>query len=339
MSDKFIPTQPTPMQRLTGVQVVATGGYVPEPVVRNEDLASLGYDADWIVQRTGIQQRRHAPPEMATSDMAVLAARRCLDEAGLTPGDVDLLILGTFTPDHPVPASACLVQDQLGITGPAFDLQAACAGFIYSLVTGAQFVITGCSRRALVIGADTNSRIANPADRKTYPLFGDGAGAALLARGDADQGLIAYTLGSDGSGQNLLCRRMGGSRLPHSAEGLADNLHYLQMEGRPIFKWAIRLIQTTVHEVLAEAQLTVADIDLLVLHQANARIVDTAAENLGIARDKVLVNVDKYGNTSAASIPLALDEAWRAGRIQRGSRIMLSGFGAGLAWGTALLQW
>jgi len=339
MSNGALQIVRAPLRRLTGVQVLATGSYVPDVVVRNEDLASLGYDADWIIQRTGIRERRHAPPEMATSDMAVIAATRCLEQAGVAADEVDLLILGTFTPDLPVPATACLVQDRLGITAPAFDVQAACAGFLYAMITGMQFVAAGTSQRALVIGADTNSRIANPADKKTYPLFGDGAGAVLLGPGDAKQGLVAYTLGSDGSGQDLLCRRMGGSRYPYTLDAMNSQQQFLQMEGRPVFKWAIRLIEDSVREVLKEAQLAIDDIDLLVLHQANIRIMDAAVENLGIPREKLEVNVDRYGNTSAASVPLALDEACRAGRIQPGSRVMLSGFGAGLAWGTALLKW
>jgi 3-oxoacyl-[acyl-carrier-protein] synthase-3 len=339
MSEQALQTYRSPLRRLTGVQIVATGSYVPDRIVRNEDLASLGYDADWIIQRTGIKERRHAPPEMATSDTSVIAAQRCLEQAGVTAADVDLLILGTFTPDLPVPASACLVQDQLGICGPAFDVQAACAGFVFAMVTAMQYVATGGSKLALAIGADTNSRIVNPDDKKTFPLFGDGAGAVLIAKGDDDQGMCAYTLGSDGSGQELLCKRMGGSRMPSNADGFADNLQFLYMDGRPVFKWAIRLIETSVRDVLDEAALSIDDVDYLVLHQANARIVDAAADNLGFPKDKVLINVDRYGNTSAASIPLLLDEACRAGQIKRGSRVLLCGFGAGLAWGTALVQW
>lgn len=339
MSDKVVQTLTAPLRSLTGVKIVATGSYVPDNVVRNEDLAALGCDPEWILQRTGIRERRHAPPEMATSDMAVEAGRRCIEQAGANPADVDLLVLGTYTPDMPVPATACLVQHRLGTSGPAFDLAAACAAYVYGMVTAMQFVATGCSKLALVIGADTNSRIVNPNDIKTFPLFGDGAAATLIAAGESDQGLIAYTMGSDGSGFEMLCRRMGGSRIPNSAEGLANNLHFVEMDGRPIFKWAIRLIETTVRDVLAEAHLEMADIDLLVLHQANARIITAAAESLGIDSDKVLMNVDRYGNTSAATVPLALDEAYRAGRIKRGDRIMMSGFGGGLAWGTALLRW
>ncbi len=338
-TETVIQARPSPLRQLTGVRILATGSYVPDNVVLNEDLVSLGCDEEWIVQRTGILQRRHAPAEMATSDLAIAAAERCLEQANVAADEVDLLVLGTFTPDLPVPATACVVQDRLGISGPAFDVQAACAGFIYAMVTGMQFVRGGGSRLALVIGADTNSRIVDPNDKKTYPLFGDGAGAALIAAGDADQGLVAYTLGADGSGFDLLCRRMGGSREPNSQSGFDEKLHFLQMDGRPVFKWAIRLIESSIRDVLAEAGLTVDDIDILVLHQANARIMDAAADNLGIPKEKVLVNVDRYGNTSAASIPLALDEANREGRFERGTRVMICGFGAGLAWGTALLQW
>ncbi|MDH3718133.1 MAG: ketoacyl-ACP synthase III [Planctomycetota bacterium] len=339
MQETVLQTRRSPIRHLTGVQVVSTGSYVPDIVVRNEDLAQMGCDPEWILQRSGIRERRHAPPEMATSDLAVAAAEQCIEASGVNTDDIDLLVVGTFTPDLLCPSTACLVQDRLGINGAAFDVVAACAGFIYSLITAMQYVASGTSNLALVIGADTNSRIANPADVKTYPLFGDGAGAVLITAGDDDQGLLAYTLGSDGSGAELLCRKMGGSRIPHSPEGLASNQHYLEMEGRPIFKWAVRLIDSTVREVLDAAQLEIKDIDVLVLHQANSRIMDAAADSLGIPREKMVVNIDRFGNTSAASIPLALDEIRRNGTIQRGSRIMLCGFGAGLAWGTGLMQW
>lgn len=329
-----------PLRSLTGLRIVATGSYVPDPVVTNEDLhARFGFDPAWIVQRTGIRERRHAPPEIATSDMAVQAARQCLQRAGARPSDVDLVLVGTFTPDMSFPATACLVQDQLGIRAPAVDLQAACAGFMYAFVMGAQFIGTGNSKLALIIGADCNSRILNPKDQQTYPLFGDGAGAVLLAAGAADQGLVSYTLGSDGSGGDLLCRRMGGSRLPFATGFLDEGYQYLQMDGRSVFKWAVRLLDESISAVLKEAKLTPADINLVVLHQANVRIIYAATDVLGIDRKRVFLNLDRYGNTSAGSIPLALDEAHQQGRIQRGDNILVSGFGAGLAWGTAVLRW
>jgi 3-oxoacyl-[acyl-carrier-protein] synthase-3 len=338
-SDRVIQTANAPLRRLTGVQVVATGGYVPEIVVRNEDLAALGCDPQWIIQRTGIRERRHAPPEMATSDMAIIAAERAMRQAGVKAGDIDLVVLATFTPDWPVPATACQVQTKLGINAPAMDVQAACAGFIYALITGMQFVATGCSRLALVIGSDTNSRVVDPADKKIYPLFGDGAGAVLLSSGSAEQGMLAYTMGSEGSGADLLYTPMGGSRMRPCATGFEARQHYLKMDGRPVFKWAVRLLAQTMREVLNATKLSLADIALVVLHQANVRIIDAAVEDLGIPREKLIMQIDRYGNTSAGSIPLLLDEANRDGRLRRGDHVLVSGFGAGLAWGTAVLRW
>lgn len=339
MHEMVIPSRRTPIRTLTGVQIAATGSYVPDNVVTNEDLAALGCDAEWIIQRTGIRERRMAPPEMSTSDMAMRAAENAMEQAGVTGEDIDLVILGTFTPDLPLPATACQIQDRLGISGPAFDLQAACAGFIYSMITGMQFVATGTSKLALVIGADTNTRVANPADKKTYPLFGDGAGAVLLSAEGAAEKSITFTVGADGSGEQLLCKQMGGSRIPHSCEGIRDNLQYLQMNGRPVFKWAIRLVEDMTRDVLRHADLSLDDIDMFFMHQANIRIIDAATGNLGIAPEKVPINLDRYGNTSAASIPILLDEAVRNERIKSGDRIMLTGFGAGLAWGTIMLEW
>jgi 3-oxoacyl-[acyl-carrier-protein] synthase III len=327
-----------PLRRLTGVQMLATGSYVPETVVRNEDLIKYGCDPQWIFERSGIRERRHAAPNQSTSDLATEAARRAMARAGVSPGDIDLVVVGTFTPDLSVPSSACQVQNKLGLRCPAFDVSAACAGFMYSLVTGAQFVATGSSRLALVIGADTTSRIVEPADKKTYPLFGDGAGAVLLTRGSDEQGLIAYTMGADGSGEYLLCTKTG-SRNPATAESIQRGDQYMRMEGRSVFKWAIRVIDRSVQDVLDFAKLKTDDVDLAVLHQANIRILDAAAEELDIDRSKMFVNLEKYGNTSAGSIPLALDEAIEQGRIKRGDNLLLCGFGAGLAWGTALWRW
>jgi len=339
MADRSIQTRRSRICHLPGIRVVGTGSYVPDTIVGNEALASLGCDAEWIIQRTGIRERRHISPDMNTSDMATIAAQRCLEQSGRNAEEIDLVVLGTFTADLPMPATACQIQHRLGINAPAFDVQAACAGFMYSMITGMQFVANGTSKLALLVGADTNSRVANPDDKKTYPLFGDGAGAILVEAGSKEQGLMAYTLGADGSGYDLLCIPMGGSADPVNAQGTTEGLQFMRMDGRPVFKWAVRLIESTVRDVTREAGLQVSDIDLLIMHQANSRIIDAAAENLGMDSDKVFVNVDRYGNTSAASIPLALDEAFREGKIQPGSRVVLSGFGGGLAWGTALLVW
>jgi 3-oxoacyl-[acyl-carrier-protein] synthase-3 len=339
LDDVEIETRRSRLGRLMGVQVVGIGSSVPQNPVRNEDLAALGYDAEWIVQRTGILERRHVEPGRATSDLAVEAARRCIQQARVDPAEIDLVLLGTFTPDMPLPATACAVQDQLGLCAPAMDIQAACASFIYAMIVGMQFVATGCSRMALVIGADCNSRVVNPADQHTFPLFGDAAGAVLLVAGSEDQGLLSYAVGADGSGADLLCRPMGGSRLPFTEATQNDGRHFLQMEGRPIFKWAIRLLRETISDVLRAADMTLDDVDLVIFHQANMRIINSAVKDLGIEPDKVFNNLERYGNTSAASIPLALDEAYQEGRIRRGSHILFSGFGAGLAWGTVLMKW
>ncbi len=339
MSDEIAKSHGSPIRSLRGIEIVATGSYVPENVVTNEDLAAVGFDADWIVQRTGILARRHAPLGMNTSDIAYEAAQRCIDAAGVRPEEIDLVILATFTSDMPIPASACRVQNRLGISGPAFDVNSACSGFMYGLVTASQYVATGCSRLALLIGADCNSRAITTDDKKLYPLFGDGAGAVLLRKGDDSQGLLSYTLGADGSGSHLLCRPMGGSQIPPSAEAMAKGQQYLYMDGRPVFKWAVRLLAETITDVLAHADMTLDDLDLVVLHQANRRIIDAAATSLGIPAEKLAINLDRYGNTSAGSIPLALDEAVREGRVQSGSRIVLGGFGAGLAWGTVVFGW
>jgi 3-oxoacyl-[acyl-carrier-protein] synthase III len=334
-----VPAKNSRIGSLLGVQIVGIGSSVPENRVHNNDLAVLGYDAQWILQRSGIVERRHAPPAVATSDLAIEASKRCIECSGLDPGDIDLVLLGTYTPDMLLPATASTVQDKLGLRAPAFDLQAACASFIFALITGAQYVATGCSRLVLVIGADCTSRVLNPADKQTYPLFGDAAGAVLLAPGGKTQGLLAFAVGSDGSGTDLLNRPMGGSRRPFSASAENNNDQYMRMEGRPIFKWSVKMLRDTTKEVLQHAGMKVDDLDLVIFHQANKRIIDSAVADLGVDPSKVVCNLQRYGNTSSASIPLALDETYREGRVHRGDHILLSGFGAGLVWGTVLLRW
>jgi len=325
---------------LLGVQVAGCGSYVPERIVTNADLnAQYGCDPTWIVQRTGIRERRHAEPNVATSDLCVAAARKAIENAGVDPSDIDLLVVGTFTPDFPCPSTACIVQDRLGLDCPAFDTVAACAGFMYSMVTAAQFVATGTSKLALVIGADCMSRIVNPADQKIYPLFGDGAGAVLLTKGEPHQGFVCYQLGSDGSGGPLLDRPVGGSRCPISRQHLDAGQQFLQMDGRNVFKWAVRMLADTIELVLDKSGMHVDDISLFLLHQANIRIIKAAAESLNIPEEKLFVNLDRYGNTSAGSIPLVIDEAYRAARIERGDNLLMCGFGAGLTWGTGVFRW
>lgn len=323
---------------LCGVQVIGTGSYLPEWVVTNEDLhEQYGFDPNWILQRTGIRERRFADPAQATSDLCVEAARRCIDSAHVDTRDIDMLAIATFTPDTSFPATACLVQDRLRLDCGAFDVQAACSGFIYALVTGMAFVGSGQSQLCLVIGGDCNSRIINPKDSKTFPLFGDGAGAALLAPGAPDQGLLSYRLGADGSGGSLLQRPACGSRIVPTVEVIEQGLHYLEMDGRAVFKWAVNIITDSTEEVLAHAGLSAADLDMVISHQANIRIINAATDVLGFPRDRVFNNLDRYGNTSAGSIPIGMDEARMAGHMNRGDKVLLTGFGAGLTWGTAVL--
>ena len=340
MSDILTSPRPSRFGRAVGFRLAGIGSHVPATVVTNADLARLGCDPEWILARSGIRERRHASRDEATSDLAAAAGRAALAQSGRAAADVDLLVLGTFTPDTCIPSTACVVQEALGLDAPAMDVTAACAGFAYALVTAAQFVAAGSSRLALVIGADTNSRLVDPEDVKTWPLFGDGAGAVLLERveeeGRPERGLLAFALGSDGRGAGLLVCPMSGSRRPVSAEGLGRREQFMQMDGRAVFKWAIRLAEDNIRQVVARAGVPLEHIDLFVLHQANARIVEGAREALGLPAEKVFMNLDRYGNTSSGSIPLALDEAWRSGRIGPGSTVVVCGFGGGLAWGSAV---
>jgi len=308
------------------------------------------------VQRTGIHQRRIARPEQSTSDLAAEAGLRCLAAAGLESEAVDLILVATCTPDHIAPSVSCLVQERLGCQrAAAFDLNAACSGFMYAYLTAAQFVATGCYRNVLVIGADVLSRFIDPQDIKTVPLFGDGAAALLLqpsgrsvisAEGyrtpvpsAGDAGILGFQLGADGSlGQSLLFPA-GGSRQPITQAILEEGSHYLQMDGRTVFKWAVQTIPQLISRLLLQCQLETQDIDLFVLHQANSRIIEAAMEGLGIPAEKVWTNLDRYGNTCAASIPLALVEAEAAGVLKSGQTALLCGFGAGLTWGAAIVKW
>jgi 3-oxoacyl-[acyl-carrier-protein] synthase-3 len=340
MVEERLPLARPRCRRLTGVRIVGTGSYVPDAIVSNDHLHQrFGFDSDWIVKRTGILERRHALPHQATSDLCAEAARRCISQAGVDPADIDLLLLATFTPDMAFPSTACLVQDQLQLNCPAFDMQAACAGFMYALITGVAYVASGASDLALIIGGDCNSRILNPTDIKTYPLFGDGAGAVLLTRGRSDQGLVSYSMGADGAGGDLLSRPACGSRLPPTPELLSKGLHYMHMDGRAVFRWAVAILCDTIQDVLQDSKLSTAAIDLYIPHQANIRIINAAIDVLHIPRSKVFNNLDRYGNTSAGSVPLALDEAASEGRVKPDSLLVLSGFGAGLAWGTAVWRW
>jgi 3-oxoacyl-[acyl-carrier-protein] synthase-3 len=327
-------------RRLMGVRILGTGSYVPDAVVTNDHLFQrFGFSSEWIVKRTGILERRHALEHQATSDLCHEASIRCLENARVHPRDVDLIVLATFTPDMSFPSTACLLQERLRMSCAAIEVEAACAGFMYALITGAAYVVSGASDLALIVGGDCNSRILNPTDIKTYPLFGDGAGAVLISRGSPEQGLLSFSLGADGAGGDLLSRPAGGSRMKLTPETLSKGLHYMYMDGRGVFRWAVAILCDTIQDVLTDAGLSPNDVDVYIPHQANIRIINAAVDVLHIPRSKVYNNLDRYGNTSAGSIPLALDEARVEGRVEPGQLAVLSGFGAGLSWGTTVIRW
>lgn len=321
--------------------VAGIGSCLPSTILTNFDLERMVDTSDeWILARTGIRERRIAGPSEATSDFAIGAARRALLDAGVSGDQVDLIIVATTTPDHPFPAVSNQVQEAIGASGAAcFDLAAGCSGFIYALVTGAQFVRGGGYQRVLVIGAETLSRLVDWKDRSTCVLFGDGAGAALMTPCEKGYGILSYDLGADGAGAMLLYVDAGGSRHPASHETVAANRHVIKMSGPEVFKFAVRVIEESTLRAIDRAGLTTKDIDCFVAHQANARIFDAAGKRLGLSPDRIYNNVSRYGNTSTASIPLALDEARAEGMIQRGDVVALVGFGAGLSWASAIVRW
>ena len=326
---------------MRSVGILGLGSYVPENVVTNLDLEQfVDTNDEWIVSRTGIKQRHIAPKDMPVSELCYQAGLKALEDAQIAPEEVELIIVATITPDYAFPATACLVADRLGAKkAAAFDLEAGCTGFIYAVATGSQFIASGLYKTVLVIGGETLSKILNWQDRSTCVLFGDGAGAAVLQQVEEGSGFLSFELGSDGSGGALLSQPAGGSKCPASLETVEKNLHTLQMEGKEVYKFAVRIMGDVSVKVLQKAGLTKDDIDLLVPHQANMRIVDAAVKRLGISKDKVVINLDKYGNMSAASIPIALDEAFQAGLITEGDIIVMVGFGTGLTWGACVLKW
>jgi len=322
------------------VGILGTGKYVPEQVLTNKDLEKMVETNDeWIVTRTGIKERRIAASDEATSDLAFKAAQQAIANAGLTVDDIDLIIVATVTPDMSFPSTACLVQARLGAKCPAFDLSAACSGFIYSLVTGNGLIQSGLYKRVLVIGAETLSRITDYTDRNTCILFGDGAGAVVIGEVPAGRGFQSFEIGADGTGGELLKVSGGGSRKPASAETVANKEHSIYMAGNEVFKFAVRIMGNAAEEAIAKAGLTKADIDLLVPHQANIRIIQSSLNRLELSEDKAMVNLDKYGNMSAASIPVALAEAVEQGRVKEGDKLCLVGFGGGLTWGSTVIVW
>lgn len=323
------------------VGIIGTGSYLPEKVLTNKDLENMVDTTDeWIVSRTGIRERRIAAEDQASSDLAVEASRKALEAAGMTADQLDLIIVATVTPDMMFPATACLLQDRLGAKkAAAFDLSAACSGFLYGIATASQFIQSGMYRYALVVGVDCLSKITNWEDRNTCVLFGDGAGAVVLGPVEEGSGFLSFELGADGSGGDLLKQPAGGSRLPASRDTVDGRLHTISMAGREVFKFAVRVMGNAAEEALAKAGMTKEDIDFLVPHQANTRIIDAAVKRFGLSEEKVIINLDRFGNMSSASIPVALDEALHQGRIKKGNTLVLVGFGGGLTWGAAVLKW
>jgi len=328
------------MNILPRAAIVGVGMYLPDRVLSNKDLeAMVETNNDWIVERTGIKERHIAADNQATVDLAMEAANRALTSAGVKPEDLDLIILATATPDRSVPGSSTMIQHLLGANkAAAFDLNTACSGFLYGLSIGSQFIATGKYKYILVIGAETLSRILNWSDRNTCVIFGDGAGATVLAPAVGDEGILAFNLGSDGGGSDLLQVPAGGSRMPASHQSVAEGLHYLQMNGNEIFKLAVRAMIASTDQALSEAGLTLEDIDWVIPHQASIRIINAMIKRLKIDPSRVIITLDYHGNTSAASIPLALAENIERGVIKKGQVIMLTGFGAGLTWGSVILR-
>lgn len=324
-----------------GVGITGVGSFVPENIMTNNDLEKIVDTSNqWIIERTGIKERRIAKEGVSSSDLAAIAAQRAMEDAGILPEDIDLILVATISPDYIFPSTACMVQEHIGATNAAaFDINAGCTGFIYALTTAKAFVKSGMYKKVLVIGAETLSKIVDWKDRNTCVLFGDGAGACIVEPCQNGFGMISEDLGSDGSKGNVLIVPAGGSREPTTLKTVAEGLNFIKMDGREVFKFAVRIMEKASKDVLKKIGLTSKDIDLLIPHQANIRIIDSALKKLDLKKEKVFVNLEKYGNTSAASIPVALDEALNQKRIKKGDNILLVAFGAGLTWGGVLLKW
>ena len=317
------------------------GKYIPEKVLPNYDLEKMvDTSNEWIVERTGIKERHIAAPDQATSDLAFNAAQQALVNAGITAEDLDCIIVATVSPDMLFPSTACILQDKLGAKkAAAFDLSAGCSGFVYGSAVASQMIASGLYKYVLVVGAETLSRIMNWKDRNTCVLFGDGAGAAVLGPVEKGYGIQAIELGAEGKGGPSLYMPAGGSRKPASHETVDAAEHYIHMNGTEVFKFAIRIMVRTTNHLLEKTGLTKEDIDLIIPHQANSRIVDSAAKRLKLTPDKIMIDLDKYGNTSGGSIPIAMCEAAEQGRYHKGENVVIVGFGAGLTWASMIIKW
>jgi len=325
------------------VTIIGTGSYAPTNIVTNDDMAKLVDTSDeWIRSRSGIGARHFAATDETTSDMACIAGQRAIEAAGIDRDEIDLIIVATMTPDMPFPSTACLVQSKLGLPNvTTFDMQAACSGFVYGLSVANSMLLSGNFKNALVIGAEKMSGILDFEDRTTCVLFGDGAGAAVLtATETADKiGILGVLGGADGSVPSLLQQPAGGSAMPATQESIAGRQHFLKMNGKEIFKSAVRVMGQASTDIIEQLGYRPEDLNLVIPHQANIRIIESLAKRLAIPMDKFHNNLDRYGNTSAASVPIVLDEAYRAGRIQSGDLVLLVAFGAGLTWASTLIKW
>lgn len=322
-------------------RIIGTGSYLPEEIRSNFDIEKMvDTTSEWIFARTGIEERRIAATDELTSDLATKAAERAMEAAGVNPEEIDLIVMGTITGDYPWPATACVVQNNIGAKNAyAYDVSAACSGFVYALSAASDFLQAGRGKKALVIGAEILSRIIDWTDRNTCILFGDGAGAVVLEAQETDAGIISTHMHSDGSYLDLLFQPGFGSKHPVSQQGLEEKLCFLKMQGNEVFKVAVRSLTEVSQEALAANNFTAEDVDLFIPHQANRRILEATAKRLKLTDEQCFINVHKYGNTSGATIPVAIDEAFRAGQIKAGDLLLLAAFGGGFTWGATLIRW
>ena len=329
------------MRQNQRASITGIGSYLPNKVLTNYDLEKMvDTSNDWIIQRTGIKERRIVENGVTTSDLATQASLRAMEDAGVSPKDLDMIITSTITPDHIFPSTSCYIQQKIGATRAcAFDILAACAGFIYAMSIGQNFINSGAMKTVLVVGAECLSKITDYTDRTTCVLFGDGAGAVIIQRNPVKHEILSSSLAADGSEADVLIMPGGGARNPASLESIQQRLHYIQFKGKEVFKLAINNITNLILETTKENGLTLDDIDLIIPHQSNLRIIEATMEKLGLPMEKAFVNIDKYGNTSSASVPIAIDEARKDGRLRKGNIVMLVAFGGGLTWGSSLIRW
>lgn len=329
------------MRQNQRASITGIGSYLPGKVLTNYDLEKMvDTSDDWIIQRTGIKERRIVENGQITSDLATQASLRAMEDAGVSPHDLDMIITSTITPDHIFPSTSCFIQQKLGATrASAFDILAACAGFIYALSIGQSFVNSGAMETVLVVGAECLSTITDYTDRTTCVLFGDGAGAVVIQKSSTKHEILSTSLAADGSQADVLIMPGGGAKIPASLESVQQRTHYIQFRGKEVFKLAINNITNLILETVKRNSLAIEDIDLIIPHQSNLRIIEATMEKLGLPMEKAFVNIDKYGNTSSASIPIAIDEARKEGRLSKGDLVMLVAFGSGLTWGSSIIQW